>query len=287
MSSEFIIDKGLQTISINIDSPREVPEVKNKTMLEEYPNYLVFFEEIHAKYDLFYQETDSLYKLHNYDLPSSVSLTSDQERKALDNASDSTLLRYTEKNPNSKVAFWKLIRLMGWGYEPIFDSIYNAFSDDLKNGYAGQVLKDKLQDSKQLTIGRAFPEFNCQNTNGENLSSDIFLTNKFTLVDFWYSNCGPCLRQFGQLRDLYKQYGDRGFEIVAISVDQVKNKENWENLIVDENLVWKQYWDKNGAESHRFLIHAFPTNFLLDSTGKIIDKNISMGALEEFLNSSL
>lgn len=287
MSSEFIIDEGLQTISIDTNLSREVPMVKNKTMLEEYPNYLVFFEEIKTKYDLFYQKMDSLNKLYSYDLPYSVSLMADQERKALESASDSTLLRYTEKNPNSKFAFWRLIRLMSWSYEPIFDSIYNTFSENLKNGYAGKVLKDKLQSSKQLAIGKIFPDFNCQNTNGENFSVEIFLKNKFTLVDFWYTNCGPCRKQFGQLRDLYKQYGGRGFEIVAISVDQMKNKEKWENLIVDENLVWKQYWDKNGAESHKFSIYVFPTNFLVDSTGKIIDKNISMDELDVLLSSQI
>lgn len=287
VSSEFIIDKGLQTISIDINLSREVPVVKNKTMLEEYPNYLVFYEEINTRYDLFYKKIDSLNKLYNYDLPNSVSLMTDQEKKILENASDRTLLRYTEKNPNSKLAFWKLISLMGWGYEPIFDSIYNTFSDNIRNGYAGQVLKRKLQGGKQLTVGKTFPDFNCQNTNGENLLTDIFLKNKFTLVDFWYSNCGPCRRQFSQLRNLYKQYGGRGFEIVAISVDQMKNKEDWENLIVDENLIWKQYWDKNGAESHRFSINVFPTNFLIDSTGKIIDKNISLDKLDVLLRSQV
>ncbi|MCD8041551.1 MAG: TlpA family protein disulfide reductase [Tannerellaceae bacterium] len=132
-----------------------------------------------------------------------------------------------------------------------------------------------------------FPLFNCQNTNNENLSSHIFQKNKFILVDFWFSRCGPCLVQFSRMRDLYQQYSDKGFEIVGISVDQIKDEKNWEEVIAGEKLVWKQYWDKNGTESKRFSINVFPTTFLIDSTGKIIDKNISMEALGELLNSSL
>ncbi|MCD8193710.1 MAG: TlpA family protein disulfide reductase [Tannerellaceae bacterium] len=105
------------------------------------------------------------------------------------------------------------------------------------------------------------------------------------MVDFWYSNCGPCRRQFGPLRDLYKQYGDRGFEIVAISVDLIKNKHEWEKLIIDEKLAWKQYWDKDGEESRRFSVQVFPTNYLIDHTGKIIDKDLSMDELRAFLGS--
>jgi len=285
MSSNFVIDKGVQTIFIDIDSVRKVPVVKNKTMLEEYPSYITFYKEINAKNDLFNQKRDSLYKLHNYDLPNSIRLILDEEQKAIYNANDSALLKYTERNPNSKIAFWNLVSLMSWGYEPIFDSIYNNFSDELKRSYAGKILGVKIQNSKQLSVGHMFPSFDCQNTYEENFSSQIFYKNKFTLVDFWFSKCGPCLVQFSRMRDLYKQYSESGFEIIGISVDQIRDKKEWEDVIVKEKLVWKQYWDKDGKESQKFSINAFPTNFLIDSTGKIIDKNISMEALSEFLSS--
>lgn len=285
MSSNFVIDKGVQTICIDIDSVRKVPVVKNKTMLEEYPSYITFYKEINAKKDLFNQKRDSLYKLHNYDLPGSIRLILDEEQKAIYNASDSALLKYTEVNPNSKIAFWNLVSLMSWGYEPIFDSIYNNFSDELKRGYAGKILGENIQNSKQLSVGHMFPSFDCQNRNEENFSSLIFYKNKFTLVDFWFSKCGPCLVQFSRMRDLYEQYSNSGFEIIGISVDQIRDKQEWEDVIVKEKLVWKQYWDKDGKESQRFSINAFPTNFLIDSTGKIKDKNISMEALSEFFSS--
>ena len=60
-----------------------------------------------------------------------------------------------------------------------------------------------------------------------------------------------------------------------------------ESLIAKEKLVCKQYWDKDGTESQRYYINAFPTNFLIDSSGKIIEKNISMEALNELLKSTL
>lgn len=285
ISSNFVIDKGVQTISIKIDSTRKVPVVKNKTMLEEYSSYITFYKEINQKREIVNQKRDSLYKLYNYDLPDSIMLILDEEQKAIYNASDSTLLKYTERNPNSKIAFWDLVRLMNWGYEPTFNSIYNNFSKILKNGYAGKILNNKLQNGRQLSIGQIFPPFNCQNTSKENLSPCVFQKNKFTLVDFWFSKCAPCLAQFDSMRDLYKQYNGNGFEIIGISIDQIKDKKGWEDVIVKEKLIWKQYWDINGTESQRFSINAFPTNFLIDSTGKIIDKNISMEALGEFLSS--
>lgn len=285
LSSNFILDEGLQTISIDLQ--QEMPIVKNKTMLEEYPNYIDFYKEIVAKSESFVLKRNSLYQLHDGDLPDSISLMLSEEQKAIYYASDSTLLKYAERNPDSKIAFWKLVNLMNWGFEPRFESIYNAFTETLRDGYAGKVLKGKIQKGKQLSVGQLFPLFNCQNASNENLSFDVFFKNKFVLVDFWYSGCGPCRAQFSSLRNLYQQYNDSGFEIVGISVDQVKYKKEWEDIIVKDKLVWKQYWDKNGTESDRFSINAFPTNFLIDSKGKIINKNISMEALDEFLKSSL
>lgn len=286
MSKEFIIDKGEQIVSINMDSLGTIPNVKNKTMQEEYPKWTAFNKDMDAKYKLFNQRYDSLQKVYNRHLPEAVSLICDKEIKALYKESDSTLLQYTKKNPNSKIAFWRLIHLMDFGYEPIFDSIYNTFSNTLKDGYAGKTLYQKLKDSKQLSAGQQFPDVNCLDMNHEKFSPTIFLKNKLTLVDFWYSNCSPCRRQFPNMRELYKQYGDKGFEIVGISVDKTEYKKEWENLIINDKLIWKQYLDRDGVEVNKLSIYAFPTNFLIDNTGKIIFKNISMAELKVFLNKT-
>ncbi len=283
----FVIEKGMQTISVNIDSFQTVPKVNNKTMLEEYPKKVVFYQKITAKKELLYQKYDSLLKQYNYQLPEEISYIVNKERKAMYRESDSTLLVYTKMNPDSKIAFWNLIDLMSWGYEPIFDSIYNTFSKTLRESYAGKVLGEKLKIGKQLSVGQSFPIINCQNKNNEKLSSALFLSNKYTLIDFWYSACGPCRRQFPNMLNLYKQYGSNGFEIVGISVDKAAHKQDWEKIIADNKLVWKQYWDKDGTETNRLSIFAFPTNFLIDNMGKIVSKNISMEELEEFLKEKL
>ena len=139
VSSNFIIEKGLQTISINTDSTRKVPAVLNNTMVNEYPTYTSFFKRHNIKSSLYDQKQDSLGKLYNHNLPKAIKINLKKEDDNLYEESNKLLLRYSEKNPNSEIAFWKLIEKMSWGYEQIFDSINNAFSGKLKNGYAGRV----------------------------------------------------------------------------------------------------------------------------------------------------
>ncbi|MDO8928748.1 MAG: TlpA disulfide reductase family protein, partial [Bacteroidota bacterium] len=286
-SEDFIIEKGLQTISINTDSTRKIPAIVNSTMVNEYPRYTAFFKQHSIKRNICEQKYDSLYKLNNYHYPEAIKFSRSKELAILYKEHDKLLLAYSVKNPNSEIAFWKLIHLMGWGYEPIFDSIYNSFSDQLKKGYAGTVLKKKLEEGKSLTVGKQFPSMQCVNRNNEKFLSDTFTSKRLILVDFWYSSCGPCRAQFSSLKNLYNQFSNKGFEIVGISVDKAKDKKKWEETIVNDQLIWQQYWDINGKDAHKLSIYSYPTNFLVDHTGKIIAKNISLGELEETLSRSL
>ncbi|MEI8113139.1 MAG: TlpA disulfide reductase family protein [Bacteroidia bacterium] len=287
LSSDFIIEKGLQTISINTDSTRKMPVVSNSTMVNEYPLYSAFFKQHSIKRNICDQKYNTLYKLNNYHLPEAIKFSQSKELEILYKEHDKLLLTYSGKNPNSEIAFWELIRLMGWGYEPIFDSIYNSFSYQLKNGYAGRVLNKKLEEGKLLSIGKQFPSLQCINRNNEKFSSALFTNRKLILVDFWYSRCGPCRAQFSTLKNLYTQFSTKGFEIVGISVDKITERKKWKETIVNDQLIWLQYWDIDGKDAHRLSINAFPTNFLIDHTGKIIAKNISLGELEEVLSRSL
>ena len=287
LTSDFIIEKGLQTISINTDIERQVPDVSNSTMQNEYPRYTAFFKQHTIKRNICDQKYDSIYKLNKYTLPEGIRFSMSKELDILYKEHDELLLNYTEKNPNSKIAFWRLVRLMSFGYEPIFDSIYNSFSDELKNGYAGKVLNTKLMEGKVLTVGKYFPLLSCADINSKPFTLELFKDNRYTLVDFWYIRCGPCRAQFNKLKDLYSQFSTKGFEIVAISKDKENDKKNYEDVIRTEKLIWKHYWDVNGKETRKLAINAFPTNFLIDSSGKIIAKNISLGELEQLLNKNL
>lgn len=286
-SSNFVIEKGLQTVVINVDENDKVPVVSNNTMQNEYPAYSAFFKQHIIKRDICDRKYDSIYKLNNYHLPEDLKLKSSQELGILYKEHDQLLLSYSVKNPNSEIAFWTLVRLMSWGYEPIFDSIYNSFSDRQKNGYAGNVLKTKLLEGKQLSVEKYFPLIQCADIDNKPFALDLFKDNTFTLVDFWYSRCNPCRAQFNKLRDLYSQFSSKGFEIIAISIDKESDKQNWENVIKTEKLIWKQYWDVNGKETKTLSISAFPSNFLIDKAGKIVAKNISLEELNMLLNKEL
>lgn len=213
-----------------------------------------------------------------------IKLNLEREIKSIYSESDSTLLKYVTAHPDSYTAFWNFINLFsGFSYESIFDSIVARLSDSLKNTHAGKVLTEKLKVAGMTGNGKKFPFIAAFDMEKNPLDRAAFSKHKYTFVDFWYSNCHPCVAQFPHLKDTYAKYKDKGFEIIGISTDRLNYKEKWEEAIQKYQLSWPQYWDQDGVSSSKLSINKFPTNFLLDSQGKILMKDLRPVELEQFL----
>ena len=50
--------------------------------------------------------------------------------------------------------------------------------------------------------------------------SDFVSKNKYTLIDFWASWCGPCRKEMPNVVEAYKAFKDKGFGIVGVSLDE-------------------------------------------------------------------
>jgi len=95
------------------------------------------------------------------------------------------------------------------------------------------------------------------------------------------------LKQIPKYKEIYQQYRQKGFEIIAISTDFKKNIPEWKKVIHEKNMNWIQYLDQGGKLSANLSIDQFPTNFLLDNSWKIISKDIEPDQLDLFLKGKL
>ena len=66
-------------------------------------------------------------------------------------------LAYVRAHPDSYVVLWDLISILGNGYKPIFDSIYEELSVAVKSSYPGMVLRERLSSLALTVQGRIFP----------------------------------------------------------------------------------------------------------------------------------
>ena len=196
------------------------------------------------------------------------------------------LVEYVRQNPNSYVALWYLIEeLYEFGYSPILEESVQLFSEKMKSKVLWQILDSELGEIT-IRTGNEFPEFKLKSL--DLTETDFSIQNsKYVLVDFWFSRCRPCLKNMPKLKELYSSYGNKGFEIVGVSIDKTSNIENWKEVVKKFSLPWNNYLDENALEASKNKIFRFPTYILLDRSGRVIDKNIGLEELEKFLENRL
>lgn len=172
-------------------------------------------------------------------------------------------------------------------YSSFHEVAFSFLDEELKQTPQGQETLAKINFVKQLNQGLKFPSFKILDINKRATSLYETKLNKFTLVDFWFHNCGYCIAQIPDLKKVYNKFNNKGFEIIGITVDNERYELDWKKTIEKYEIPWTQYWDVNGINCRKYLINMFPTNFLLNEKGEIIAKNIEMEALNDFLNKNL
>jgi peroxiredoxin len=90
------------------------------------------------------------------------------------------------------------------------------------------------------------------------------------LVDVWDVACGPCVRELPNLKAVYRDFKDRGFEILGISLDTKKSLLG--DFLAKAALPWKIACSWNGwddATVKLYQISATPSTWLIDRRGVV------------------
>ena len=126
-------------------------------------------------------------------------------------------------------------------------------------------------------------------TSGQPISISDY-SGKVVLIDFWASWCAPCRQENPNLVRLHKRYNKQGFDILSISLDNVRSR--WTEAIKDDNLSWEGHCsDLNGWNTeivNMYNIQGIPTSFLIGRNGLMIwNSNNPQLSLEEAIKEAL
>jgi thiol-disulfide isomerase/thioredoxin len=100
------------------------------------------------------------------------------------------------------------------------------------------------------------------------------LTGKVVLVEFWSTTCGPCLAEMPHVKAAYDNLHPRGFEVVAISLDDKESAVR--RFVKEKDLSWPQHFDGKGWGNQfalKYGIFGIPTMWLVDKRGNLRDTN--------------
>ena len=175
------------------------------------------------------------------------------------------------------------------------ESLRSAGDKEAAAAFVDQVLKDFKDHAQAAQIGEFLAQLKSMLAQpGVGDTMDIAFTSmngrkvdlakmkgKVVLVDFWATWCGPCLRELPTVKQVYKDYHEKGFEIVAISLDE--DEAALKSFVAKEEMPWVQYYDGKGRHSdmvRKFGITGIPATFLIGKDGKIAASNLRGPALE-------
>lgn len=98
------------------------------------------------------------------------------------------------------------------------------------------------------------------------------LRGKVVLVNFWATDCTPCVKEMPQLVATHEKFNSRGFETVAVSM-----RYNPPAYVIrfaeDHDLPFGVAIDNTGEIARQFgNVEATPTSVLIDKKGRVVKR---------------
>jgi thiol-disulfide isomerase/thioredoxin len=287
-SQSFFVDSGNQVLYAAINSDTfsyKHPWVTGSVLHDEFNiKFEKFRYRVVSKYDSLMDRRSEWYDKTNGNIPERIQKNFDKQLMEINNEYDSLLLSYIKENPGSYVGLWMLKNYsFQRGYNNWYQKCFESLDDNLRSTCTGNEIKQFLVETRKTAVGEIFPTIKVV-VNGKNKDINFAeLNKKYILVDFWFSHCAPCISQFQGLVRLHNSYRNKGFQIIGISIDEIKNLPHWLTVIKQYKLNWPQWWDRDGKTATFLRISSFPSNFLLDQNGRIIAKNIEPSQIILFI----
>ena len=162
---------------------------------------------------------------------------------------------------------------------------------DIENQIAQLPQDDSSSDTASAN---SFPQFDGYDLDGNKVDSSLFSNNEFTVVNFWFSGCKPCVAELGELDKLNKKISEQGGEVIGINVETLdgneQNIETAKQILETKGASYRNIYFDSASDAGKFSlgIMAFPTTYVIDKNGNIVGEPLLGGIdSEENLNTLL
>ena len=202
----------------------------------------------------------------------------DEQLNAIELNQEKTIIEICNTQRTSVVTPYLILNTIYSPDPSIYLPLYDRFLPAVKQSKYGKLLKAKLDLLATVAVGQLAPNFSAKTPEGNMLSlKEVTAKGKLTLIDFWASWCGPCRKENPSLVKAYEKYHSKGLNIIGFSLDKKNGLEAWKKAIIDDKLSWFHVSDLDYFDSETVKIYgitAIPQSVLIDSTGKIVGKNL-------------
>lgn len=176
--------------------------------------------------------------------------------------------------------------------EQVYDMSLAQLDSALKANptYANSARVQSLRQGKvtkeQTSEGHKFVDFAVPAADGDTARlSDHVGRGHYTLVDFWASWCGPCIRETETIKRIHAAYPDSTLEVLGVAVWD--EPENTLKAIEQHKLPWAQIINTQKIATDAYGIPAIPCIILFDPEGMIVSRDKYGAELEAAVAEAL
>ena len=185
---------------------------------------------------------------------------------------------FIKKNPTSEAAVWYLsdmmVRRQISNEEAV--AIFNKFDKSLENFTYYKELASRVKGIESTLIGKTVPDFTSNKTIDGSDFTFSSLRGKYVLIDFWGVWCGPCVAEMPTVKEYADKYTDK---LTVLGINSGDSKEKMVNFLKEKGYDWQQVQSGKDTDNLvlKFNVAGFPTKFIIDPEGKIIQRYLGSG----------
>lgn len=129
-------------------------------------------------------------------------------------------------------------------------------------------------DARGVEVGDRVPGYSAHDLSGREISFEDYI-GQVVLVNIWATWCGPCRVEMPPIQAAYSRYRDRGFTVLAVSIDQGPGYEEKVTTFAERyGLEFPILLDPEGRISEVLRTVGVPETFVLGRDGRIAKRLI-------------
>lgn len=132
--------------------------------------------------------------------------------------------------------------------------------------FCGSLLAQEHEEQK----GRSAPDFKLESVEGNYVSLKDELGDGPVLLSFWATWCKPCIEEMTKYKDIYKEYKDKGFKVLAISIDDERTVAKVKPFVKSKRYPFTVLLDTNSEVARKYYAQNVPYSVLMDKKGNIV-----------------
>ena len=123
-----------------------------------------------------------------------------------------------------------------------------------------------------VSIGSQAPAFRVKELGATTYRTLDDYKGKVVLLNVWATWCPPCRAEMPSIEQLYQQYGSRGLNVVAVSVDDAVSEDSIRAFARDLGLTFPILHDPTGKIEEVYQTTGYPETFVIGRDGVIRKK---------------